>query len=263
MDSGSAYIYAGAGTPAEQVSLSAGTVTYLLADQLGSVRVAISPAGAVTGTASYDAWGNPTAPGGLTTTPFGFAGGYTDPDGLLYLLNRYYNPATGAFLSVDPMLSQTLQPYEYADDNPVTSTDPTGLWTGIYYGPPSSIRWNGSSHDVGYEFGFRTRGLYIYLDENATHFLITWGWGGVAVFAYYCARPFAESGPAVALCSIAAGIGVGWIDQTDQVGGHRGVILGIGQWQWFWRWRPFWFFSWTTYFTSGWHFDGGLMVWSQ
>jgi RHS repeat-associated protein len=60
------------------------------------------------------------------TTPFGFAGGYTDPSGLIYLMNRYYSPALGQFLSVDPALSQTQQPYEYADGNPVSTTDPTG-----------------------------------------------------------------------------------------------------------------------------------------
>lgn len=39
-------------------------------------------------------------PGGLTaTTPFGFAGGYTDPTDLIYLIHRYYDPSTGQFIS--------------------------------------------------------------------------------------------------------------------------------------------------------------------
>jgi hypothetical protein len=50
----------------------------------------ISPAGTVTGSMSYDAWGNPSTAGGLTAnTPFGYAGGYADPAGLVYLINRY------------------------------------------------------------------------------------------------------------------------------------------------------------------------------
>jgi RHS repeat-associated protein len=132
MDAKNAYIYAGGTTPAEQVSLAAGTITYLSADALGSVRGTVSAAGALTGTTSYDAWGNPATAGGLTaSTPFGYAGGYTDPDGLSYLLNRYYDPAAGAFISVDPAISQTYEPYAYAGDNPVSRTDPTGLawWT--------------------------------------------------------------------------------------------------------------------------------------
>jgi len=80
------------------------------------------------------AWGyfwpspNPETTGGLTSyTPFGFAGAYTDPTGLLYLINRYYDPTTGQFISVDPDLAQTQAPYAYADGNPVTGTDPAGL----------------------------------------------------------------------------------------------------------------------------------------
>ncbi|HEY3906371.1 MAG TPA: RHS repeat-associated core domain-containing protein [Streptosporangiaceae bacterium] len=132
MDAGNAYIYAGSTTPVEQVSLSTGALAYLVGDALGSVRGTVSAAGALTSTASYDAWGNPAALGGLTTsTPFGYAGGYTDPDGLIYLVNRYYDPAAGAFISVDPAISQTYQPYAYAGDNPVSRADPTGLvwWT--------------------------------------------------------------------------------------------------------------------------------------
>jgi RHS repeat-associated protein len=88
----------------------------------------VSPSGALAGSTNYDAWGTPETAGGLiATTPFGYAGGYTDPDGLIYLLNRYYNPATGQFISVDPAITQTLQPYAYANGNPVSLSDPTGL----------------------------------------------------------------------------------------------------------------------------------------
>lgn len=128
MDDAYAYIYATGSTPAEQVNLSTGAVTYLVSDMLGSVRAAVGPAGALTGSTSYDAWGNPSSAGGLTgTTPFGFAGGYTDPTGLIYLINRYYDPSTGQFLSVDPDVSSTRQPYAYTAGNPVTEADPTGL----------------------------------------------------------------------------------------------------------------------------------------
>ena len=126
-----AYIYAGGTAPAEQVNLSTGAVTYLVTDSLGSVRGTVSTTGALTATTSYDAWGNPETTGGLTAaTPFGYAGGYTDPTGLIYLINRYYDPATGQFISVDPDLAPDHAPYAYADGNPVTNTDPTGL-TGL------------------------------------------------------------------------------------------------------------------------------------
>jgi len=41
-------------------------------------------------------------------------------------INRYYDPTTGQFLSVDPLVSQTQQPYIYASDDSVNNTDPTG-----------------------------------------------------------------------------------------------------------------------------------------
>ncbi len=128
MDSANAYIYTHGPAPAEQVSLSSGTVTYLTADALGSVRGTVNSSGSLTGSTSYDAWGNPQTAGGLTaTTPFGYAGGYTDPDDLTYLLNRYYEPAIGQFTSVDPDLAETQAPYSYAAGDPVSDTDPTGL----------------------------------------------------------------------------------------------------------------------------------------
>ncbi|MBO0830797.1 MAG: RHS repeat-associated core domain-containing protein [Actinobacteria bacterium] len=134
MDGTNAYIYDGALAPAEQVSLSTGTITYLVTDFLGSVRGCVNASGALTATTSYDAWGDPQTTGGLiATTPFGYAGGYTDPTGLLYLINRYYQPSTGQFISVDPEIAQSDQSYEYANGDPVSNTDPIGAF---------SIRWS-------------------------------------------------------------------------------------------------------------------------
>jgi len=138
MDSDNAYIYGPSGTPFEQVDLSTGTITYLVSDALGSVRGIVSSAGSLTDSAAYDAWGNPETSGGVTAeTPFGFAGAYTDPSGLLYLIGRYYDPATGQFLSVDPLVDETGQPYAYTGDDPVNAVDPTGLCSsnGIFLVP--------------------------------------------------------------------------------------------------------------------------------
>jgi RHS repeat-associated protein len=127
MDSANAYVYAGGQAPAEQVNLSTGGVSYLVGDSIGSVRGIVNSAGSLVATTSYDAWGNPQASDGLTSyTPFGFAGGYTDPTGLIYLIDRYYDPATGQFISVDPDVSQTGEPYAYTGGDPVNEVDPTG-----------------------------------------------------------------------------------------------------------------------------------------
>ena len=42
------------------------------------------------------------------------------------VVGRYYDPQTGQFLSVDPLVDATGQPYAYARDDPVDSSDPTG-----------------------------------------------------------------------------------------------------------------------------------------
>lgn len=58
-------------------------------------------------------------------------GPVVDPEtGLQYLINRYYDPATGQFLSVDPLVGLTQQPYQYVGDNPLNETDTLGLCSG-------------------------------------------------------------------------------------------------------------------------------------
>lgn len=43
------------------------------------------------------------------------------------LINRYYDPATGQFLNVDPAVGITQAPYTYVDDDPLNATDPNGM----------------------------------------------------------------------------------------------------------------------------------------
>ena len=49
-------------------------------------------------------------------------------------VHRYYDPATGQFLNVDPMVDETGQPYAYAGDDPVNASDPTGQFANICHG---------------------------------------------------------------------------------------------------------------------------------
>ncbi|MFC4018902.1 RHS repeat-associated core domain-containing protein [Micromonospora sp. GCM10011542] len=62
----------------------------------------------------------------------GFAGGIIDPtSGLTQLGARSYDQAVGRFVSVDPLIdsgdSQQWNGYAYANNSPVTSSDPSGL----------------------------------------------------------------------------------------------------------------------------------------
>jgi RHS repeat-associated protein len=42
-------------------------------------------------------------------------------------INRYYDPGTAQFLSVDPLVNLTQAPYSYAGDNPVNGSDSNGM----------------------------------------------------------------------------------------------------------------------------------------
>jgi uncharacterized protein RhaS with RHS repeats len=53
------------------------------------------------------------------------------------LVGRYYDPGTGQFLSVDPLVDVTGQPYAYTGDDPVNGVDPSGDTEGI--GPLVSL----------------------------------------------------------------------------------------------------------------------------
>jgi hypothetical protein len=43
------------------------------------------------------------------------------------LNNRYYDPSTDQFLSVDPDVATTNEPYVFTNDDPLNAEDPLGL----------------------------------------------------------------------------------------------------------------------------------------
>ncbi len=126
-DGTNSYINGPGGLPVEQINNTTGTVSYLHHDQQGSTRLLTGSTGTVTGKCSYSAYGTPTCEG-TATTPLGWDGQYTSSDtGLVYLRNRVYDPTTAQFLTVDPAVALTREPYAYGGDNPVNRRDPDGL----------------------------------------------------------------------------------------------------------------------------------------
>jgi RHS repeat-associated protein len=68
--------------------------------------------------------------GGGTNTESGYTGASTpnQTGGFTYLRNRWYDPATGRFLTQDPIgLAGGVDLYAYAGNDPVTYSDPFGL----------------------------------------------------------------------------------------------------------------------------------------
>ena len=125
-DGTNSYIYGLGGFPIEQINALTGTVTYLHDDQQGSTRLLTGSTGTVTGKCGYSLYGTPTCEGSATT-PLGFDGQYTNSDtGLIYMRARTYDPATTEFLSVDPFVALTGEPYSYSEDDPINRYDPTG-----------------------------------------------------------------------------------------------------------------------------------------
>ncbi|MFJ9006256.1 polymorphic toxin-type HINT domain-containing protein [Streptomyces canus] len=135
--------YAQAGAPTVVRYTSSATSAQTLAAQIsntqgtGTVQIKLASGMAVV-SRSYDAWGNlrgdqagPAAWAGSRT----YIGGADESStGLIHLGARDYDPVTGRFTTIDPVmdLSDLLQlgGYAYADNSPVTKEDPNGqFWT--------------------------------------------------------------------------------------------------------------------------------------
>ena len=125
-DGSTNYITGPGGLPIEQVS--GASVYYFQQDQLGSTRLLSDSTGTAADTWTYDPYGNVSSSTGTEANPFTFSGQYFDSEsGLAYLRARLYDPASGQFISRDPVTSASGQPYEYVADSPLNGSDPSGL----------------------------------------------------------------------------------------------------------------------------------------
>jgi RHS repeat-associated protein len=119
------------------VAMRDGTgVHYLASDHQGSAELAIKPATGETTRRRMDAFGNPrdeaTSSSAGWVNDKGFVGGTIQKStGLTTLGAREYDSDTGRFLSADPLIffedPQQINGYAYANNSPVTMSDPSGL----------------------------------------------------------------------------------------------------------------------------------------
>lgn len=109
-----------------------GTAVVFSKDHLGSTRR--TPATTeLTRAETFDPWG--IAASALLSPPGEIGFGYRDElhvDGLVHLRARDYDPVVGAFTSRDPLdgvdgTPTVANPYHYADNDPLSKVDPTGL----------------------------------------------------------------------------------------------------------------------------------------
>lgn len=108
------------------------TLSWQTTDPHGTSLITENPTtGAVTAR-SVDPFGNVRGAGTTWPSDRGYLNDPLDPfTGLTHIGARDYNPATGRFLSADPVLNfddpQTVNGYAYAGNSPVTTSDPSGL----------------------------------------------------------------------------------------------------------------------------------------
>ena len=113
---------------------------YFLTDREGSVVAVITGDGqTVADRYGYDPYGSSTYSSGTVSNPFGYAGGYTDPTGLIKFGTRYYDPATSRWTQVDS--ANASEPYAYVLDDPVNQTDSTGRSCSERNGPDGFVRF--------------------------------------------------------------------------------------------------------------------------
>ncbi|QES51438.1 hypothetical protein DEJ50_29940 [Streptomyces venezuelae] len=118
--------------------------SYLLSDHNGTANTSVEAGGSQSVTRRKSTpFGGPrgTQPS-VWPGEKGFVGGTIDRStGLVHLGAREYDPAIGRFISVDPIMDNTdpqqMQAYSYAENSPVTKSDPTGLWSQC---PPNADR---------------------------------------------------------------------------------------------------------------------------
>ena len=109
---------------------STGTVTYVYTDPQGTPLAEADSSGNITATFDYTPYGA-TALGSPPNGP-GYTGHVNDPEtNLVYMQARYYDSATGRFLSTDPVGPSAANPflfnrYAYAKGNPIVDLDPDG-----------------------------------------------------------------------------------------------------------------------------------------
>ncbi|MGE0600431.1 MAG: RHS repeat domain-containing protein [Dehalococcoidia bacterium] len=162
LDDGNQYVY-GAGLTAQKQS---GSWYYYLADGLGSTMAIVDASGNSQKSYEYDVYGEVAGGSGSLGNEFDFAGQQTDGTGLQYLRARYYDPATGTFLTREPMAKRPTwlgSSSGYANGSPARFNDPTGQIPTDACEPDC-----GSAIYYGDEFGLGADGMWLeqYLDKN-------------------------------------------------------------------------------------------------
>ena len=131
---------------------ASGTKYQALADHLGNIREVLDVAGNVAARYDYTPYQGPVKVGTSTVNPtFLTIGGYYhhEGSGLELALFRAYDPATGRWLSRDPIEEDGgINLYGYVRNGPINGIDPLGLYI-TYGGGGSQQYWNNYREQYG------------------------------------------------------------------------------------------------------------------
>ena len=104
---------------------------YIVQDRLRSVRALLDDAGAWQASWRYELFGATLYESGQVpfTVRFRWAGAqYDEETGFYYLRSRYHDPVHGRFIQEDPIgLAGGVNLYAYADGDPTSARDPSGM----------------------------------------------------------------------------------------------------------------------------------------
>lgn len=123
------FMLGGLGLDQTYARVSSSETTTFIRDALGSTRLLTDEAGATTASYSYTPYGE-SSKTGTDGSGFQFTGRENDGAAeLQYNRARYYSPDINRFISEDPIgLSGGINTYAYVGGNPVSYTDPLGLF---------------------------------------------------------------------------------------------------------------------------------------
>jgi RHS repeat-associated protein len=130
---------------------------------------------------------------------------------------RYYDPATGQFISSDPLVDVTGQPYAYVGGDPVNEVDPLGLWG---WNPISDITQ--AAGDVGHFVVTHKKAIEVGAGVVLGVAAAATGVGAIVEGATL-------TGVLLGAGSVAAGLGATALDYGPCVNGHdTAACVGLG-----------------------------------
>ncbi len=228
------FIYGPTGQPLEQIAGS--TTTYLHEDQLGSVRLLTDSAGSTSTatTTTYQPYGTTVSTSGSLTSPFGFAGLYTDSESnYLVAAHRYYSLSTSTWISTDPLVTTTLHPTQYVNGNPINATDLTGMacfgpsgFNPFDCGPNQNIClrafWGGSNGNGGCETTLTT-------SQGVTSVGVALGVGATILSggALGGAEVLGVGGAGLGAAGVATGVSAAALDLPECKAGNKVACVGF------------------------------------